>query len=43
MLLDEPGREAMPELLTQKWVVVEIGQFTSPNFDHVPRVTPRPH
>lgn len=29
MLLDEQGREAMPDLLTQKWVVVEIGQFTT--------------
>jgi plasmid segregation protein ParM len=29
MLLDEEGREARPELLSQKWIVVEIGQFTT--------------
>lgn len=29
LLLDEQGREARPELLQQKWVVVEIGQFTT--------------
>lgn len=29
LLLDEGGREARPELLSQKWVIVEIGQFTT--------------
>jgi plasmid segregation protein ParM len=29
LLLDEDGREARPELLTQKWVIVEIGQYTT--------------
>ena len=29
LLLDEQGCEARQELMTQKWIVVEIGQFTT--------------